>query len=243
MSTSLNTNVSRYLQDTVARLNERKCDIKSILDLIKKYENGTINTQTQDALLLRSVDTEQIAIIKSFALLMIYTMVESVWKSSLSSIEEYIKQSNPTPRNLGSGLHQHHIESIKNMPNSSVPTLFNNDVEGFWANVLNNFNFPDKNKGTNLTEELINKKLRQMGGRKIRIRDIRRGERSTNFQTKIEEMKDNRNKLSHGEISFSTKGREITYTQLEDFFEYTERYLFSLINEIDHCISNNVFIK
>lgn len=242
MSTTLNSSQNYYLKDTVDRLNERKNDIESILDLIKKYENDTINTQTQDTSLLKHVSIEQISIIKSFALLMIYTMVESVWKSSLSSIEEYIRQSNPIPKNLGPGIRQSHIEYLKNIPNNNVPKLFENDVAGFWESTLNNFNFSDKNKGTNLTEKLINKKLCQMGGRKIKRHEIRRGERNTNFQTKIEKMKDDRNKLSHGEISFSMRGRNITNNQLNEFFEYTEKYLESLIKEIDRCISNNIFI-
>lgn len=217
--------------------NFRKDEINQYLDFLKNLETGTytimnkgetINTHT-------TLKTTQ----KSCAILLLYNVVESIVTKLLVKIHDTIKSENVGFFHLNNEIKDltliyfNSVINKKDDFHNAVPF-----VQSLIQMLLQNSHFQVTYKEMEKYYSLYSGNLDSQKISKIV------GKYGIIFDRKVKELqtiKDGRNKLAHGEVSFEEYGRTLTIQQLEVLKDRTFNYLENLIAHIIDYIQNKHF--
>ena len=165
-------------------------------------------------------------ILKSSLMLMIYNMVEGTMSNLLMEYFDYI-----------------HAENISI---SNLPPKFQNTIQSYLDKKnLGNINVENSNDTIfELSYSEITKYLKLFSGN-LDSRSIREvcEKVGVNLPEDIKEpvlliVKNNRNKLAHGETRFNNTCQDITLDEVKKICNKTQEYLQKIINEYEGCLNN-----
>ncbi len=224
------------MQNTLALFQDRKDEINLYFDMMNSL---SINTQ-----LAHSINTKLFKIMKSNLLLMLYNLVEACIRSGFDEIYESVNNENLDYDSLISEL-QHFwltnkIQNIYSSRTASKKKYIETAQKIIEESRLGkSIRFPDGkelhkllNFEGNLGSELISKICDRHGIRyTIQNRD------STDNVTKV---KNERNRLAHGDISFADCARDLTLSDIKDIKDGTFQFIEDILNGMeDYCINKS----
>jgi hypothetical protein len=185
---------------------------------------------------IKKFDDELIKVLKANCFLLLYNLIESSIKLSITEIYDSVSLKNKKYDEVKDQIRKIWIsENYKNFKDKGTEFIFD---------TINN-----------LTEDIIQIKFKpekvisgNIDGKKIReFSDYIGFSASTHYKAKngikLHQVKTQRNNLAHGTISFSDCGRQYTYDDLKEIKQQVIIYLRGILNNIQIYINNEQFKK
>ncbi len=171
------------------------------------------------------------------AFLILYNLIESTVKNSMIDIYEKINEDKLSYDILS--------DNIKNI--WITGKVFNLKEGNYHNDTLS------KNIG-NIAQNILTKEIIQLSKEDIKIsgnidaQKIRDLAKNIGFKISpngrnLEEIKNKRQRLAHGEQTFYDVGKDFTFNELNDFKQETFDYLLDMINKIENFINQQGYIK
>ena len=191
-------------------------------DMERRYED----IKMMEIILESNKKVDAQLILKSSLMLMIYNMVEGTMSNLLMEYFDYI-----------------HAENISI---SNLPPKFQNTIQSYLDKKnLGNIDVENSNDTIfELSYSEITKYLKLFSGN-LDSRSIREvcEKVGVNLPEDIKEsvlliVKNNRNKLAHGETRFNNTCQDITLDEVKKICNKTQEYLQKIINEYEGCLNN-----
>ncbi len=183
---------------------------------------------------IRSVDEDLIKVMKAHCFLLVYNLMESSIKSSITAIYDAITTSNIKYEDVIDEIQKLWLtENYKNFKNKGTDFIYNtiNTIKNDVIDI--NFN-ADKVISGNIDAQKIRELSDLLGFSKTTHHRANNG-------VSLHQVKMQRNNLAHGSISFSQCGRQYTYEELEIIKKEVVIYLRSILNNIKKYIDENVY--
>lgn len=191
-------------------------------DMKRRYEDIKI----MEMILERNQKVDVQLILKSSLMLMIYNMVEGTMSNLLMEYFDYIHNKNIP---------------IKNLPNGLQHTICEYLDRKYVGNMNNEYG---SNTIFRLSYSEITKYLKLFSGN-LDSRSIREvcKKVGVDLPEEIKEpallkVKNNRNKLAHGETRFNNTCQDITLDEIRKICNKTQEFLEKLIGEYENCLNN-----
>lgn len=230
--------------------NQRKKEIDQYFLFLKELDIDQNNNYTISALgdivqedkifELKEIHTQ---ILKSSCILIIYNCIEGTVYKSLECIFDKISEEKLNYKSIIVEIQNIWFKSKIPQKNTideiKIEILFEHIEHIISNNInLNLKDFLEKNRGYfgkgNITDNLIHEELFPKIGLIVSQKIV---------EPKIDDIKENRNKLAHGGASFSELGKTLSFLELEAdknrIFKFLEKY----VNEIKNYITTNKYKK
>lgn len=178
-----------------------------------------------------SLDSDALKIMKSTCFLLLYNLVESTVRESFTTLYEQINKEESTLEYYNEyfrklWLHQH-FKTID--PISSNQNTYRTVASTIVEKILNSETFEMKSDHLPISGNLDAKKIKELFKKhKIKLQIHHKALGGGELQT----VKDKRNGLAHGNISFSECGQEYTVKDLINIKKKTVSYLKSSLTNI-----------
>lgn len=218
--------------------NTRVKEIEVYFTLLEEIinQNASLYLPLKSRNKIKRIDEELIKVLKANSFLLLYNLIESSIKLSITEIYDQI--------------------SIKNKKYNEVVE----EIRKIW--ILENYkNF--QGKGTdfifetinNLTEDIISIRFNpdkiisgNIDGRKVRDFALQYGfsektHHSAKNGVKLHQVKTQRNLLAHGSLSFAECGRQYTYEDLVESKKQVIIYLRSILKNINTYLTQNIYLE
>ncbi len=212
--------------------NKRKCEVEEYLEILKSFEDGSSDVQSENFF----------RILKANAIVMLYNLVESTLSNALSEVFDSIKSEKVTYQKvsalirdvwLDSKYHQTftenaHFHSYRNKAKEIVDDILKKRVIQLSRQSLG--------VSGNVDDELIRKVCKKLGVT-LKIPEKLKG------GSYLPKIKEKRNELAHGTLSFVECGRDYSYEDLQELLVNTAAYLEVVVNCFDSYISEGKFLN
>lgn len=211
----------------------RKIEITEYVDLLIKFENGEYRISHQGNLISFPLATRTTQ--RSCAFLLLYNIVEAIVTKLLVKIHDILILENVSYFDLNDDIKDLtliYFNSIVNKKQNfpdAAPFL-----QKFVGMLFGNLHFHVPYKEMEKHYSLYSGNL---DSKKIRETFSKYGLSVEVVASELKTIKDGRNKLAHGEVSFEEFGREISVQQIKILTTATLTYLESLINSIENFIN------
>lgn len=191
-------------------------------DMERRYEDIKMMENVLES--NQKVDTQ--LILKSSLMLMIYNMVEGTMSNLLMEYFDYIHAENISISSLPNGF-QHTIQSYLDKRNRGSTNVENSSDTIFELSYSEMTKYLKLFSG-NLDSRSIRELCEKVG---------------VDLPENIKEpvlliVKNNRNKLAHGETRFNNTCQDITLDEIKKICNKTQEYLQKIINEYERCLNN-----
>jgi len=218
-------------------LNDRKQEIEAYFLLLNKLESGDylIYESGNPIGSMTTTRTTQ----KASAILLLYNLVESIVTKCLERIHDYIISSNISYCDLNDDIRKlmliyYGTVSDKKNNISEIAPYLHEAIHLITNQKQFSLSYKEMEKyyalySGNLDSKKISEIFRKYG--------IIFEEKCSELQT----IKDNRNRLAHGEVSFEECGRSLTIQQLNVQKDRCIDYLTKLIDELEDYLQNRKF--
>ena len=218
-------------------LNEREQEIEAYFILLNKLEAGEYIIYENGNPVASSITTRTTQ--KASGVLLLYNLVESIVTKCLERIHDCIISNNVSYSDLNEDIKKLMLtyfctvsEKKNNM--SEMAAYLHEAIHLITDQRKFSLRFKEMGKhyalySGNLDSKKINEAFKKYG--------INFDEKCTELQT----IKDNRNKLAHGEVSFEECGRSLTIPQLNALKSKCIEYLTKLVGALDSYLQNNEF--
>ena len=199
--------------NTLRIVDNGRCYIKSI-DILGNIEE-------------REIDVTLSTMLKAHGFLLLYNLIEATIQNSIMAILNTIHASSITYKQLSDKLRKMWIKQELNSFNndkvlSMIDKILNDEVLKFEARCFH--------VSGNIDAQKIREVLKQIGGNEIKDgRDL-------------ENIKNKRNCLAHGDFSFSEIGKDCTVAELISYKENVKDYLSKVLDEIEAYIASKKFL-
>ncbi len=208
------------------RLNEIELYFRAI-ELLDKGECFINCTDILGNNLSQKIDTELSKILKANGFLLLYNLVEATIRNSIDAIFSSIHNSNVTFGNLTDNLRKLWIkQEFKHIDSNEILLLTNK--------ILNNELLTFKAECINISGNIDAQKIRDIS-KQLGCNELKDGR-------DLVTIKEKRNKLAHGESTFSEIGKDYTMAELIGFKDKTKEYLSNVLNEIEIYINGKAYI-
>ncbi|MCK9157003.1 MAG: MAE_28990/MAE_18760 family HEPN-like nuclease [Paludibacteraceae bacterium] len=193
------------------------------------HENCTISyTDILGERIEKSIDNELSKILKANGFLLLYNLVEATIRKSIEAIFVSMCTCNVTFNGLTDNMRKLWIkQEFKNSSTDDILLLskkiLENELLSFKANCFNISGNIDAQKIREISKQLGCNQLK--GGQDLVI------------------IKEKRNKLAHGEFTFSEIGRDYTMSDLVGFKDRTKEYLSNVLTGIETFINEKEFLN
>lgn len=235
---------------------KRKSELDEYFEFLSKLDkdNPILNYSEKGILYNYSVDTELLKILKANGFLLIYNLVESFCRNFIIEILTTIQDKRLTLKKLSDEAQKIWIaQKVKNYkdPNTTAEKLencfhgmateiINNTVIEF-SSVINKIENDERFDTFGLSGNINKQKIRYLA-------EIYGFEKITPALKEkagedLEEIKNFRNKLAHGRITFRDCGKDKSVTQMVDYKNNTIEYLEGVLTNIEDYIKNTKFKK
>jgi hypothetical protein len=214
---------------TKEEYNKRLAEVNIYFDTFTLLDKGNCKIICTDILGSKpekDIDTNLSTILKANGFLLLYNLVEATIRNSINAIFVSVHSKNLTFKDVTDNLRKLWInQEIKNIKKADVITLTKKILE----NELMTFKAECINIGGNIDAQ--------------RIRDIAKqfGYQESKNGRDLVTIKDKRNKLAHGNSTFSDIGKDYTVKDLIRFKDNTKSYLDDVLQKIEDYINNDGF--
>lgn len=224
------------MQSIKEELSIRVKEIDSVITLLQLMENGQLECQSETPN-FTMVKTS----IKAGIILMLYNAVESTVTKCLERMHGILINQGLMFDDCNDSLKQLVVVYYENAKERVT------DVHNKALHILRFYEYINGNRGFELTYEQMSKFYSLYSGNLDSREIISVLEKyGIGFQERISELKtikDKRNQLAHGELSFEEVGRELSLQQLNHMKEKTFTYLEKLIDKINRYIEDEQYKK
>ena len=222
------------MQSIKEELSIRVEEINSVINLLQLMEGGQIES--------RSGTTNFITVktsMKAGIILMLYNAVESTVTKCLERIHEELIYQNLMFDDCNDNLKQLVVVYYENVKSKVT------DIHNEAPYILKFHEYVTGNRGFGLTYQQMSKFYSLYSGN-LDSREIKTvlDKYGIDFQERISELKtikDRRNQLAHGELSFEEVGRGLSLQQLDHMRETTFSYLEKIVDEIKKYIEGKQY--
>ena len=205
------------------------------IDSIETYKNTKLkNPTTPSSLLVTSTHQK---CMRSHAVLMLYNIVEATVVECILAIFDSIKDDHLKYHELEDSLRDQWLRSmmtasdtIKTRIARTNETIGNINSDVFFNNAIGRFNGNvDLRTILNVCKDF-----------KLQLRSI---PNKDEVATTLKAIKDARNHLAHGDVSYSNFGSNILLSDIVKYKKYTLNFLSFFINRVEEYISNKEYKK
>jgi hypothetical protein len=215
--------------NTKNEYNKRLSEVEIYFDALTLLDKGfceIVCTDIEGNQTEMNIDYNLSTILKANGFLLLYNLVEATIRNSINAIFESVHSKNITFKYLTDNLRELWIkQEIKNIKQEDIFNLLKKVLE----NELILFKAECINVSGNIDAQKIRDIARQFGYQE-----------SKNGRDLVT-IKEKRNKLAHGEFTFSEIGKEYTVRELIDFKNNTKDYLDNVLLNIENYINNEGF--
>ena len=216
--------------------NKRKEEVNEYFSFLEKLNNDNIKLNyikenTTEEFII-STKLHNIFIANTFLLL--YNLVESTIRNSIVTIYNKIQDDEITYNNLSE-----EIKKIWLRKNGKKFSIYSSDnkievnLKKIIKDIINNEIIRLTKSDIHISGNIDAKEIRNLADKF--------GFESPNNGRNLEDIKDKRNRLSHGEHTFHDIGKDFTYNDLNTYKEATFFYLEDVINKIKKFIDDEKY--
>ena len=209
--------------------NKRLSEIDIYFDTLQFLDKGDCKVVCTDILgqqTEKDMDVNLSTILKANGFLLLYNLVEATIRNSINAIFVSVHSQNITFKHLTDNLRKLWIkQEIKNIQHEDIFVLSKKILE----NELLQFKAECINIGGNIDAQKIRDIAKQFGYQE-----------SKNGRDLVT-IKEKRNKLAHGEYTFSEVGKDYTVRELIDFKNNTKKYLDDVLSNVEQYVNNAGF--
>lgn len=224
------------MQNIKRDLSIRSDEVNSILDFLNLIESGDIECRVD----FGSYTTVKTSI-KAGIVLMLYNAVESTVTNCLERIHEIIISQNLMFDDCNDRLKQLIVAYYENAKAKSL------DIHNKVPYILKFYDYIKKNRSFDLSYKDLSKFYSLYSGNLDSKEIISVLEKyGIEFHERVAELKtikENRNKLAHGELTFEEVGRGLSVEHLKPMKEKTFEYLEKMVDEIERFIEERRYEK
>jgi hypothetical protein len=225
------------MRDIINLFKERKKEVEIYFEHVKNAwsDNAHItfrdDSKTQHQIKL-SLDLKQILLANTFLLL--YNLVECTISGALEAIYKDIKNQKVPYDKIKLNIQEEIISNIKNNVNANDFVTVIGDIA---IDILEHH--PKRNKffSGNVDARRIKGIAKKYGF------SIDTDARETNDGAALVKVKDNRNDLAHGFISFKECGQDRSILEMEKIKNQSLLYIEQILNNIDDFVKNKKYLK
>lgn len=184
----------------------------------------------------RNIDEDLIKVLKANSFLLLYNLIESSIKLSITEIYDSISLSNKKYDEVTDQIRRIWIaENYKNFKDKGTEFIFNS-INNIMDDIIDIKFKPEKAISGNIDGRKINEFSSILGFSDITHYKAFNG-------VKLYQVKTQRNNLAHGSISFAECGRQYTYDDLLIIKQQVIIYLRGILTNIKKYIDNEQFGK
>ena len=233
------------MYEVINEYHVRVSEIEKYFDLINNIIEKEAKLQFPDSRVQR-VEPILAATLKSSAMLLLYNLVESTVTNSLESIHDEICSANIKYETASDEIRKIFVDYYyKNIKDGKFPQEGITDNILLFVNFLLNENsfqidyskYTKYKTGSSFSGNIDEKMIMQLA-LKYGFKHTPKGR-----YKEINTIKNRRNKLAHGELSFAECGRDVTTQRLNVIKKKTIECLDELLNNIQEYIRNKQFIR
>ncbi len=204
-------------------------EIEIFFELLQNIESEEICLKDN------SILTDLNKILKASFFLMLYNMVESTMRESVIAIYDKIDSYGINFNQLGSRLRKKILVDCKS--NIGIDILHNGTSSDIAKELLKVSMSEKKLFSGNIDSELIKRTALQYGF------SYSTDPNRTKHGEKLRSIKDYRNDLAHGNLTFSEVGRSYDLNQLREYKDETIAYVEKIIENIDYYLRNQRYLN
>jgi hypothetical protein len=217
--------------NTKNEYNKRLSEVEIYFDTLQLLDKGSCKIVCADIIgkvSEKKIDNNLSTILKANGFLLLYNLVEATIRKSINAIFDSVHSKNITFKHLTDNLRKLWIkQEIKNIKHEDIFTLakqiLDNELILFKAECINISGNIDAQKIRDITKQF--------------------GCQESKNGRDLVTIKEKRNKLAHGEFTFSEIGKEYTVKELIDFKNNTKTYLDNVLINIEQYINNEGYKK
>lgn len=219
------------MNNTKSEYQKRLDEVEMYFNTIKVLDSGMCKIVCTDILgnqTERKIDDELSKVLKANGFLLLYNLIEATIRNSISAIFGAMHAQNMTFKKLTDNLRKLWInQEVKNLKKEELLSLFSSILE----DELITFKTECVNISGNIDAQ--------------RIRDIAKqfGYRESRDGRDLVTIKEKRNKLAHGEFTFSEIGKDYSVSELIRFKDNTKDYLQDVLINIEVYINNKEYVQ
>lgn len=219
------------MDDLLDDLTKREEEIEEYFKLIHFVNGEVISNGSGEQF---EVNPLLIKTLKGAVFLLIYNLIESTMREAVSSIHDSISSSNLGYDDIRVSLQKELWKRAKNN-NITLDDIVSGTSSGVSLG-FHNATFRPKNLFSgNITREEIKKIAKIYGfSERTDARKTAKGER-------LEEVKNNRNDLAHGNKTFSEVGAANTISELEVLYNTVIHYIYEIVDNIMECVDKKQY--
>lgn len=214
----------------------RSGEILAYLDLLRFIENAGSELLSSENLQNKfTISSESRKTLKGAVFILLYNLIESTMRESICFIHDTIYDRDTEFENLKKNLK---VEILKRVKGDSVNII--ELVDGLTKGLSYDISIGTFNKkklfSGNIDRDVINEKSKVYGfSTSSDYSQTKHGER-------LSTIKQHRNDLAHGNVSFSEIGKNVTYQDLESISLEVIAYLDAIANNIEHYVHSNGYL-
>jgi hypothetical protein len=219
------------MNNTKSEYQKRLDEVEMYFNTIKVLDSGICKIVCTDILgnqTERRIDDELSKVLKANGFLLLYNLIEATIRNSISAIFGAMHAQNMTFKKLTDNLRKLWInQEVKNLKKEELLSLFSSILE----DELIKFKAECVNISGNIDAQ--------------RIRDIAKqfGYKESRDGRDLVTIKEKRNKLAHGEFTFSEIGKDYSVSDLIKFKDNTKDYLEDVLINIEVYINNKEYVQ
>jgi hypothetical protein len=215
--------------DTKNGYSKRLLEIETYFDTLTLLDKGNCKIVCTDILgneSYKDIDVNLSTILKANGFLLLYNLVEATVRYSIKAIFSSVHSKNLTFKHFTDNIRKLWIkQEIKNIKQDDILALSKRILE----NELLVFQTECVNISGNIDAQKIRDIAKQFG-----FQESKNGR-------DLVTIKEKRNKLAHGEFTFSEIGKDYTISDLIRYKDSTKNYLDDVLAKIEDYINNEGF--
>ncbi|MGT3291007.1 MAE_28990/MAE_18760 family HEPN-like nuclease [Yersinia enterocolitica] len=224
--------MDRFRED----FDERSGEILSYLDLLRFIEHAGAELISSDNKENKfSITAQSRKTLKGAVYILLYNLIESTMREAICFIHDTIYDRNVEFDKLKKNLKAEILKRLKN-ESVNIESLVNGLTKGISCGISYGTFNKKKIFSGNIDREEIKEKSRIYGF--STSSDYNHTKHGENLGT----VKQHRNDLAHGNVSFAEIGKNVSYQDLENISLEVIAYLDAIANNIEHYINNNGYL-
>ena len=212
--------------NTKHEYNKRLSEVEIYFDTLALLDKGSckiICTDIIGNILDKDIDNNLSTILKANGFLLLYNLIEATIRNSINAIFESVHSKNITFKHLTDNLRKLWIrQEVKNIKYE--------DIFNLSKKILENELILFKAECVNISGTIDAQKIRDIA-KQFGYQEAKDGR-------DLITIKEKRNKLAHGEYTFSEIGKDYTVRDLIKFKDNTKSYLDSVLSNIEQYINS-----
>lgn len=217
------------MNNTINEYNKRLQEIELYFSTLSLLDEGTCTISCVDILNREKkleIDEELSKILKANGFILLYNLIEATIRNSIEAIISALNSSNVTFRELTDDLRKLWI-------NQEFKTLDKDDILNLSKKILENEMLSLQSECIKISGNVDARKIREIAER-FGCEQVPNGEG-------LVTIKDKRNKLAHGEFTFTEIGKNYTVNDIIQLKEETKSYLSQVLTKTQNYIANQNF--